>query len=376
MGRKRKWPPTVTQHNGQDRIRVDGRDYYLGLTGTDQAKREFARLVALLADKPRGTTPPHHLKLAGSADPSITISELVARWLAVAEQEYAPTSGEPKNFGYAVRPLVRLYGDEPAAAFDANALEAVMVAMATGSWMKPEERAKSNQPCWKRKVINRHATRIRTMWAWAEKKKLVPPGSTAHLKTAKLSQRDHRVRRSDPREPVKWEQIVSIYHSLYSAVAAMLHLQWLTGMRPEEVCTAKLSEIDRSSHPWVYSPVDHKNAWRGQARHVYLGKRAQLLLAPWMDEQDPERPLFRSSHAQKAYTSGNYAQAIRRACLRAGIVPFFPYAIRHAAKQRVERIAGTGGAKAFLGQESVESTKHYARSQDAELAKKLARKLS
>ena len=377
MPRRKVWPPTILKHRGQDRIRVNGRDFYLGPCGSEESKREYARLIVVLANDK--TPPPRKAQ-------SLTVADLVARWLAVVDAEYDAAGGEPKNFRLGVKPLVAMFGQMQAGEFDAKCLEAVMVGMATGSWMPDVDQARAKRRGkigWCRRVVGRQTTRIRTMWAWAEKQHFVPAGSTMHLRTATLSERDKRVRKSDPRKAATWEQIQAVMPFVPAPVAAMLHLQWLIGVRPDELCLMRTMDIDRSdAKVWTYVPGSelafgrHKNAWRGQSRTIHLGRRSQLLLTPWLNESDPTAFIFRLSRGQGHYTPGPYANAVRKACKRAGIEPFVPYQLRHAAKRRVERLAGTGGAKAFLGQESIESTKQYASQQDQELAKELARKLS
>jgi len=53
-GRLRRWPPLVTVHrsSGRARIRVLGRDYYLGLAGSEQAEAAYKRIVRM-AEKHR-----------------------------------------------------------------------------------------------------------------------------------------------------------------------------------------------------------------------------------------------------------------------------------------------------------------------------------
>ena len=47
MARKATWPPRVQRHraSGQARVRVRSKDYYLGVYGSDQAKRAYVALL-------------------------------------------------------------------------------------------------------------------------------------------------------------------------------------------------------------------------------------------------------------------------------------------------------------------------------------------
>jgi integrase len=52
----------------------------------------------------------------------------------------------------------------------------------------------------------------------------------------------------------------------------------MTGMRPGEACLIRRSDIDMGGAIWLYKPVQHKTAWKGKARTVAIGPRAQELL--------------------------------------------------------------------------------------------------
>jgi integrase len=59
----------------------------------------------------------------------------------------------------------------------------------------------------------------------------------------------------------------------------------------------RLSDIDRSEEIWIYSPVQHKNRWRGKRRRIYLGPQAQALLGPYLN-RPTEQYLFSPREAE------------------------------------------------------------------------------
>src|SRR5207248_1012509 len=79
-------------------------------------------------------------------------------------------------------------------------------------------------------------------------------------------------------------------------VWAMIQLQRFTGMRPGEVCVLRTRDIDTTGRVWVYTPSKHKNSWRGHARKIYLGPRAQAVLKPWL-RTDLDGYLFQPAEA-------------------------------------------------------------------------------
>src|SRR5690606_14653697 len=74
---------------------------------------------------------------------------------------------------------------------------------------------------------------------------------------------------------------------LEPAVAAMLELQTLTGMRPGEVCNIRWADIDETPVVvddvpcWTYWPHTSKTEHRGVRASYPLAPRAQAILEPF-----------------------------------------------------------------------------------------------
>jgi integrase len=379
MGRKRVWPPTIYKHkrSGRDYIRVrqDGRnvDIFLeGASGSPESKAHYARVIALMAA--------HGEQLPPAVAKGATVAEVVARFMDFAREEYDPKGREVENFVLSCRPLLRLFGEEPAAGFDAEGLLMLQKAMASGSWMTDDEKAKATKrkrPIgWCRNVVNRRVVRIKTLWKWAESRKLVPPGSYHHLQTVRgLAKKSRHVRHTAPRQATTWDDLQAVVKELHEPVATMIQVQWHAGMRSCEVRVMRPCDIDRNGSVWLYRPEHHKNEWResGQQRVVALGPEAQKLLVPLLERAAPEAYLFESGPG-RCYGAMSYAQAIRRACARAG-VKLTSYQTRHAAKARITRAKGLDAARAVLGQKSIGTTNLYASAIDLEQAADVAKEV-
>jgi len=375
MPRKPIWPPPVHHHKptGQARVRIRGRDYYLGKYGSPEAQAEYARLVAELA---AGAVP-----APKGAAPALTVADVVASWWEQAEKEYSERGRELDQFRFALPPLLRLYGHTPARDFDADRLETVRQAMASGSWMSEEEKAqavKRKRPVgWCRNVVNRRVVRIRTVWRWAEGKKVVPKGSWAGLCVLRgLGTNSRAARQTEKPKPAEWGELRRVLRRCPPAPRAMLLLQWWAGMRSGEVRVMRPCDIDRSGPVWVYRPPQHKNDWRGHERAVPLGRKCQAVLGPWLRDCPPQNYLFRPGRGARSdhYSAFAYGQVVRRAAEAAGIEGFHPYRCRHAAKQRITRELGLDAARAVLGQRSIGTTNDYAAGVDLKTATDAARK--
>lgn len=377
MPRKATFPPKVQHHkaSGQDRVRWKGQDIYLGPSGTDEARSAYARLVAELAagraPTPKGAGPPR------------TVREVVAAWFGQEAPRLSERGREAGQFRQAVAPLLALYGPTPAAEFDADRLEAVRRAMADGSWLSAEQLARRGTRYPKglcRNVVNRRVVRVRTVWRWAERKKLVPPGSWAALRALPgLAPNDASVRQTAPVRPATWEETLAAARHCKPAVRALLLLGWWSGARPGELRTMRPADLDRSGDVWVYRPREHKNDWRGQERAVPLGPKCQAVLRPFLAAAaGPDAYLFPPSRRRKSpcYTEHTLAQAVRRAAERAGVEGLHFYRTRHAAKKRITGAAGLEAARQVLGQKSLTTTDRYAAGADRQAAADAARKLA
>ena len=178
-------------------------------------------------------------------------------------------------------------------------------------------------------------------------------------------------------------------------VAAMVELQWLTGMRPGEVVQMRMADIDRGGRVWLYRPLRHKLEHQGAERVIPLGPKAQEVLAPFLrlerstpcfspkdvmkERRQAERAARKSkvwpSHSTAArkrrvgsgperlrdtYDNASYRRAVDRACKAAGIASWSPNQLRHSAATRIRKELGLEAAQAVLGHRQLETTQVYA----------------
>ncbi len=353
MGRPEKWPPTPTVRDGRERLRFRGREWQLGPAGSDEAKQNYARLIAELA--------------AGGACSSArtaagpTVAEAAAAWLSAEAPRYG-ASHEMHAYRRALSVLVRLYGSTPARDFGPARLEAVMLAMATDEG-------------WCRNHVNRQAARLRSVWRWAERHGWAPAGAWASLRTQPgLRAGDARVRHTPRRRACSEADVEAAAASAPTAVAAMLRLQLITGMRSGEVRTMRGGDLDRSGDVWLYRPRQHKTLHLGTNRIVALGPRAQALLTPFL-RPEPDAYLFSPDGGLRPYGPSSYPQAVRRAAERAGLAGPQPGQCRHAFRDRVTSGMSLDAARASLGHSAVTMTARYGEEVDLAAAKEAARRM-
>jgi hypothetical protein len=133
MPRKRNAVPTLRRHKHKKLgyIKVNGVYTYLGHwpDGMEQAPEavweSYQRAVCELRARGGPALPRHqhhpNANVPAWTPTSITVAELTARWMKWAASYYVrpdgTQTGELDNFRLALRPLVHLYGREPASDF-------------------------------------------------------------------------------------------------------------------------------------------------------------------------------------------------------------------------------------------------------------------
>jgi integrase len=271
-------PPAYRKHkpSGQAVVTIAGRDVYLGPHGTKTSRADYDRVVGewLAAGRPSRSAEP------GKAD--LTVAELIVKYWHHAETYYRHPDGTPTSELAAMKLpmaiLTRLYGRTPAAEFGPLALAAVRDAMI--------------QKQWGRASINTHAGRLKRIFKWAVSKELIPP-SVSHGLSAVAGLRAGRspARETDPVRHVSDAAVAQTLPFLTSTVAAIVRLQLLTGARPGEICSLRTADIDRTADVWIITPRHHKTAHHGHERKIFVGRRGQDVLNPFL-KLDPDAFLF------------------------------------------------------------------------------------
>ena len=267
---KRKVPAySLHKPTGQARVRLNGRDVYLGRHGTKVSKDKYRQLISeWLASQ----------RLSNLADGELTIVELMARYLRHGA-EYYGDSGEVDIIKSSLRPLRELYGALLVDQFSPLKLKAVREAMIYARLT--------------RTGCNKRVDRIRRMFRWGVENELVSPITYEALRAVRgLGPGRSKAPEAPPVKPVDDSDIDAITPYVSPQVWTMVQLQRLSGMRPGEVIRMRLADIDQSESVWVYRPPCHKNQWRGHERpkatSLYRGvtRQREHLKDPWSSDSD------------------------------------------------------------------------------------------
>lgn len=324
---------------------------YLGPFGSQEARDRYAQFCA---DWIAGQQQQQQATVA-PVDPGqvLTVGGLITRYLGWVEPRYR-RRGKPTSqlslIRSALRPVNLLRGDRPAKAFGPNDLRAVRAA-----YLAPPDPVS-------RDTANRYTGLVRQMFAFAVGHELLPVAVHEALQRVEPLRRAEGEKRErvTPAPAADVEAILAGDHLSPSperraVLAAMVRVQLLTGMRPQDVCGLTAGEVDRSVTPWAYRPGEHKTAWRGQQRAIFFGPRARAILAPLLDGRPPTAPVFALPRARVpgrsrpvAPSPRFYRDAIAEACERAGVAPFAPNQLRHTAATRLHEVYESDAAVAAV----------------------------
>lgn len=327
MPKKRKPSYLLHKPTGQSRIRIDGKDIYLGPYDSPESRERYDDLISEW--------------IARNADVSryaLTVDDLALLFLSDAETYYRNPNGEPTgeatSIRHALRPLVEMYGTLRVRDFGPKKLKRVRAELIR------RKHCRTN--------INRMVDRIRRMFRWGVSEEYVPAHIPEALKSVKrLSKGRTDAIESKPVEKVAEDVVEATLPHLPKTLATMVRLQLLTGARPGEICSLRPCDVTFGvDGVWRYTPESHKTLWRGKQRRIHIGPKGQEVLHPFLERppdaycfspaeseaqriamrreyrKSPMTPSQASRKRQKdrsrppaeRYTKDSYCRAIKRAC--------------------------------------------------------------
>jgi integrase len=386
MPKKRKPKYALHKPSGQARVRIDGRDYYLGAYGTPESRERYDDLIA-----------EWFAKQGDVSNYTLTIDGLTILYMRHAEQYYRK-NGEPTtevcNIRVALRPLIQFFGTDRVRDFGPLKLKAVRQYFIDAGYCRTN--------------INSTIGRIKRMFRWGVECEYVPPSiHTALMAVAGLRSGRTEARESKPVRPVAEGTVNDTLPCLNPTVAAMVRLQVLTGARPGEVCRMRPCDITFGTNGvWVYRPESHKTEHHGKERRIYIGPEGQEVLRLFLDRK-PEAFCFspaeseairnaerrenrttpmtpsqtgrkskahRGSPPKDHYTKDSYRRAIVRACRKAGVESWSPNRLRHSRATIIRERYGIEAAQVVLGHSDPKTTEIYAE-RDFEMAARIMREI-
>ena len=406
MSRRQSLPSyTLHRPSGQARVRIQGRDIYLGPHDSAESRERYAQLLLNLARQHQSIA----VDRRWSECTELKVKELVLKYCLFAEEYYGTKSKEFRTMRDALKPLVKLFGNSLANDFGPRDLKLIRQSLIEKDICRPE--------------INRRISRIRRAFRWATSEELVPPSMIHGLASIQgLARGRSGAREPEAVRPVPDDAVERTLPYCSPQIRAMIQLQRLAGMRPGEVTIMRGRDIDRSSDVWIYRPERHKGSHLGIKKEICLGPQAQAIVQPfldrpsdnylfspkeaeeWRNEQrsasrNPDRKtkIYPSELRARArrkvqaksriakrpkrerFDTDSYRRAIVYAIAKAGkmgveIVQWHPHQLRHLRATEVRKEFGLEAAQVTLGHTRADVTQIYAE-RNSELAIQVARKI-
>jgi integrase len=377
MTKPANYVPKLRHHKAKGLAYVcfSGRAIYLGKWGTPDAQARYDKLIAEWLD--RGRVPP--IK-PGSTD-TYRVDDLVADYFANLERRF-PGSRELERVSYALKKMVAMFGEVPAADVSLPMLREFRDTLIQADLCRNE--------------VNKRTAQIKRMFKWGARYGKVPMSAHQEISLIETVRRGELNVRDSPKvTPVTRTHVDAVLPHVSSQVRAMIELQWHTGMRPGEVVLMRKCDMTMEGNQWRYRPSQHKNLHRGFERVVPIptvvrGLLQSFLLRPeeaflftpgeaeaerrkrqHARRQTPVQPSQEARHQRSMktpkqefgprYTTESYGLAIARGCKAARIPRWSPNRLRHAAASRIAEKCGLHAARAILGHRSVQTTAIYAK---------------
>jgi integrase len=279
--------PAYRHHraSGQAIVTLNGRDHYLGPHGTQVSRDEYDRLVTewlINGRRPAAT-------VAASSDSSLTVEHVIDGFWSFAQIHYRTPEGTPTseldNMRQALRPLRRLYGRTVAVAFGPRALKALREHMIGLGWCRTN--------------INKHVSRIKSVFRWAVENEMVPPAVHQGLIAVRGLQCGRTTApEPQPVRPVPEQLVRAVEPFVSRQVWALIQLQLHTGARAGELIKLRPVDLVTGGPTWSAQLQRHKTAHHGRGRRIYFGPQAQKVLAAFIENRPVDQFLFRPIDAE------------------------------------------------------------------------------
>lgn len=323
--------------SGQARVRIDGRDIYLGKFGSADARKRYAEVLAdFTARRAAGAS-------MSPAAP-VTVSVAVFRFWQWADVHYRHPDGTPTRaadgFKESLRPLRQMFGELPLAELGPSKVYEYQASLAARGLA--------------RTTVNARVQKVRRFVRWCIGRELAPATLAPALASVEPVRAGKGAREAPRRRPVEWERVEKTLPHLPPMLQALVLTLWYSGARVGEIVTLTTGCIDRGGEIWRADLDRHKTVGHGHDHLLLFGPEAQKALEPWLRPEAPEAPIFAPRRVNprtakwhgklepgEHYARPSLPQAIRRACVAAFPHPHVAEILvrRKALKARAEKQA-------------------------------------
>lgn len=341
---------------------------YFGQHGTPECDRLYRNWLASLRATDRLPSPdtpkPQAVKL---------VAQLIVEYLSQVRQRYS--DNEYKGVYLALERLATRIGGRDASAIEVPQIRSLIEIMCHEQFSYGSgEHAKKRH--YSRTYVNKTLARIKRFVRWSHMMGYVTAEQWSRISVLDgIKQSEKLARETIKKRDVPLEFVKQTLPHLTPTVAAMVRVQYLCGMRPQDVYNIRWIDIDTSGDVWIYVPFEHKNTHRGLELMKAIPKPAQTLLEAFRPEDDrsfifsPKRAMavfWGTSDADRLkrfgyqYVGSAYYHAVRDACDKAKIDRWSPNQLRHTMATHLRSKYGQEAAQYYLGHANISTTDIYA----------------
>jgi integrase len=357
-GKRASRIPILRRHTlGQGVVSLSSQDHYCGRWGDSDEPSVACRASydELIARWLAGGRKPLRRAVVGG----LLVRDLAERYEGHCRVYYRKAKKLTAAGRRAIRAmgvLGRLYGSKLLAEFDRQ--DFVLV---RNHWIEnPSQSTRGERNA--RSTVNTMAGHIRAAFRWGAEQGFVPALTLAEVNIPRtLAKGRTDAEEREPVGPPDAAHVQAVASVVRPPARAMIELQCLTGMRPNEVSSLRPRDIDRSGEVWVYrvDPEVNKKEHLGDKRTVLFGPKAQVILGPWLKRAGSPTAWLFTTRTGKRYTPHDYATAVKKTCLRLGLPVFTPNALRHLAGTEIRATHGLEAAQVTLGHRDIRTTQRY-----------------
>ena len=369
MSKKRSKPSYLLhQATGQARVRINGKDEYLGEYGSPESRDRYDDLIC------------EWLARQDTSRVTMTLDDLALLYLDYAKCHYVK-DGLPTrlyNVRAAMKHLVNIAGSTRLREFGPRRFKSVREAMIVADYA--------------RTTVNDLMAEVKRAVRWAVENEYCTSETWNALRAVRgLQKGKTTAREPKPILPVSQADVNAILPHLSRQLRDMVRLQTLAGCRPTEICILRPCDVEIDGDVWFYRPSSHKTEHHGRERVIFIGPRGQEILRPWLNrdsdsycfspaessaERMAQKRAKRKTKVQPSqvdrskadavrkpksrYTKDSYGRAVRRACMAAGVASWSPNRLRHSRATVIRKAYGLEGAQVTLGHSSANVTQIYA----------------
>ena len=374
-------PKLCRNSDGRAFSRWKGKRYYHGRYDTPESEESYRRFIQrIVAESNAPADMP-------SANP--LLAELAVPYLDWIADQSAKQQNAIRQM---IQQVLEVYGDLDIAEFGPRKV------LAWQQWLttRPEE--------YSRTTINKRLAELKRWLRWCVSRELMPVERLQAIETVVAVKAGRTAaKETEPVRPVPAADVTATLPYLPPSVAIMAQVQYFCGMRPQDVVSMRLCDVDRTGDIWLYRPASHKNKHRGQSLTKAIPVAAQTLLEPLLDRGDEsylfdprdasewrytrraettdrkttrypseekrvrEKVLAGREKRKARYSVDTYRQAITRACDEAKVQRWTPLQLRHSIATELSRDFGEQAASRWLGHARLETTAIYVEQQSREL---------